>query len=252
MTGTHRRSRRVARSTLPSLIRNATIVTMNDRARHRRGDGVGPRRPDRRVGAEPGGAARHASSTRAAPISCPASSRPTSISARRCSAATPTTCRCSSGCAAASGRWKRRTRPRRCAPRRGSPPPSCCSAARPPRLTMETVHDTDVVFEALDEMGLRAVVGKCMMDSRPRSAGAAAGADARVDRRERRAAQAVGRRARTAGCAPRSRRASPCRARASCSRRSPTLSARDRVDRPHARVRESATRSKSCAGCRAA
>jgi 5-methylthioadenosine/S-adenosylhomocysteine deaminase len=27
------------------------------------------------------------------------------------------------------------------------------------------VHDTDVVFEALDEMGLRAVVGKCMMDS---------------------------------------------------------------------------------------
>src|SRR5258708_660378 len=32
-------------------------------------------------------------------------------------------------------------------------------------LTMETVHDTDVVFEALDGMGLRAVVGKCMMDS---------------------------------------------------------------------------------------
>jgi 5-methylthioadenosine/S-adenosylhomocysteine deaminase len=32
-------------------------------------------------------------------------------------------------------------------------------------LTMETVHDTDVVFEALDQMGLRAVVGKCMMDS---------------------------------------------------------------------------------------
>jgi 5-methylthioadenosine/S-adenosylhomocysteine deaminase len=32
-------------------------------------------------------------------------------------------------------------------------------------LTMETVHDTDVVFEALEGMGLRAVVGKCMMDS---------------------------------------------------------------------------------------
>lgn len=32
-------------------------------------------------------------------------------------------------------------------------------------LTMETVHDTDVVFEALGEMGLRAVIGKCMMDS---------------------------------------------------------------------------------------
>ena len=32
-------------------------------------------------------------------------------------------------------------------------------------LTMETVHDTDAVFEALEEFGLRAVVGKCMMDS---------------------------------------------------------------------------------------
>jgi len=32
-------------------------------------------------------------------------------------------------------------------------------------LTMETVHDTDVVFEALEAFGLRAVVGKCMMDS---------------------------------------------------------------------------------------
>src|SRR5690606_20579162 len=32
-------------------------------------------------------------------------------------------------------------------------------------LTMETVHDTDVVFEALAESGMRAVVGKCMMDA---------------------------------------------------------------------------------------
>ena len=32
-------------------------------------------------------------------------------------------------------------------------------------LTMETVHDTDVVFESLAETGLRAVVGKCMMDA---------------------------------------------------------------------------------------
>ena len=32
-------------------------------------------------------------------------------------------------------------------------------------LTMETVHDTDVVFEALALAGMRAVVGKCMMDS---------------------------------------------------------------------------------------
>ena len=32
-------------------------------------------------------------------------------------------------------------------------------------LTMETVHDTDVVFETLADVGLRATVGKCMMDS---------------------------------------------------------------------------------------
>ena len=32
-------------------------------------------------------------------------------------------------------------------------------------LTMETVHDTDVVFEAVAETGLRAVIGKCMMDA---------------------------------------------------------------------------------------
>jgi 5-methylthioadenosine/S-adenosylhomocysteine deaminase len=32
-------------------------------------------------------------------------------------------------------------------------------------LTMETVHDTDVVFEAVGESGLRATIGKCMMDS---------------------------------------------------------------------------------------
>lgn len=32
-------------------------------------------------------------------------------------------------------------------------------------LTMETVHDTDVVFETLASTGLRATVGKCMMDA---------------------------------------------------------------------------------------
>ena len=32
-------------------------------------------------------------------------------------------------------------------------------------LTMETVHETDVVFETLAQTGLRAVVGKCMMDA---------------------------------------------------------------------------------------
>lgn len=32
-------------------------------------------------------------------------------------------------------------------------------------LTMETVHDTEAVFEAVAETGLRATIGKCMMDS---------------------------------------------------------------------------------------
>jgi 5-methylthioadenosine/S-adenosylhomocysteine deaminase len=32
-------------------------------------------------------------------------------------------------------------------------------------LTMETVHDTDVVFEAVAESGIRATIGKCMMDA---------------------------------------------------------------------------------------
>jgi 5-methylthioadenosine/S-adenosylhomocysteine deaminase len=32
-------------------------------------------------------------------------------------------------------------------------------------LTMETVHDTDVVFETIADTGLRATIGKCMMDS---------------------------------------------------------------------------------------
>jgi 5-methylthioadenosine/S-adenosylhomocysteine deaminase len=31
-------------------------------------------------------------------------------------------------------------------------------------LTMETVHDTDAVFDAVGESGLRATIGKCMMD----------------------------------------------------------------------------------------
>ena len=88
---------------------------------------------------------------------------------------------------------------------------------------METVHDTDVVFEAVAESGLRATIGKCMMDF-----------DAQVPERLQeetrtsideslRDPQALARRAQTAGCAPRSRRASRSRARASCSRRSPPV-----------------------------
>jgi 5-methylthioadenosine/S-adenosylhomocysteine deaminase len=34
-------------------------------------------------------------------------------------------------------------------------------------LTMETVHETDAVFEAATEMGIRATIGKCMMDAPP-------------------------------------------------------------------------------------
>jgi 5-methylthioadenosine/S-adenosylhomocysteine deaminase len=34
-------------------------------------------------------------------------------------------------------------------------------------LTMETVHDTDAVFEAVAESGLRATIGKAMMDAAP-------------------------------------------------------------------------------------
>jgi 5-methylthioadenosine/S-adenosylhomocysteine deaminase len=34
-------------------------------------------------------------------------------------------------------------------------------------LTMETVHDTDAVFEAAAEVGIRATIGKCMMDAPP-------------------------------------------------------------------------------------
>ena len=43
-------------------------------------------------------------------------------------------------------------------------------------LTMETVHDTDVVFEAVAESGMRATIGKCMMDT-------AAGLPARLQER---------------------------------------------------------------------
>jgi 5-methylthioadenosine/S-adenosylhomocysteine deaminase len=34
-------------------------------------------------------------------------------------------------------------------------------------LTMETVHDTEAVFEAVAPTGLRATIGKCMMDAAP-------------------------------------------------------------------------------------
>jgi 5-methylthioadenosine/S-adenosylhomocysteine deaminase len=45
---------------------------------------------------------------------------------------------------------------------------ACCELLRGGTtsiLTMETVHDTDAVFEAVAEAGIRATVGKCMMDA---------------------------------------------------------------------------------------
>ena len=104
-------------------------------------------------------------------------------------------------------------------------PPSCSRSGTTAVLTMETVHDTDVVFEAVGRERPARDDRQVHDGLRRRGAGAAAGGDARVDRRERRAPQALGRRRATAACTPRSRRASPSRARASCSRRSPSLSA---------------------------
>ena len=60
-------------------------------------------------------------------------------------------------------------------------------------LTMETVHDTDAVFEALEPMGLRAVVGKCMMDADAAVPARLMEQTARLDRRERGARQALAR-----------------------------------------------------------
>ena len=58
-------------------------------------------------------------------------------------------------------------------------------------LTMETVHGTDAVFDALVPTGLRAVVGKCLMDVARRRAGAPVAVHARGARREPGAARAV-------------------------------------------------------------
>ncbi len=80
-------------------------------------------------------------------------------------------------------------------------------------LTMETVHDTDVVFEAVAESGLRATIGKCMMDFRRAGAGAPAGRYAALARREPRDSERDGTARPAAGCTPRSPRASRCRAR---------------------------------------
>ena len=98
---------------------------------------------------------------------------------------------------------------------------NCCSTGTTTVLTMETVHDTDAVFEALGRAGPARRHRQVHDGRRRRGAGAAAGTDHAASIDESLAlAQALARRAPTAGCARRSRRASPCRARATCSKRS--------------------------------
>ena len=55
-------------------------------------------------------------------------------------------------------------RPIRCAPRLASPSHELLRTGTTSVLTMETVHDTDAVLETLAETGIRATVGKCLMD----------------------------------------------------------------------------------------
>ena len=101
---------------------------------------------------------------------------------------------------------------------------------------METVHDTDVVFEAAAESGIRATIGKCLMDAAAEDAGAAAGNGARVARRKPRAARSGG----TARGGGRLRAAFAPRFAVSCSRdlleAVAGLSAEAQRPRSHARV----------------
>ena len=111
-------------------------------------------------------------------------------------------------------------------------------------LTMETVHDTDAVFEALEPMGLRAVVGKCMMDADPAVPARLMERTARIDRRERCAGETLARPGQRP--APRRVRTALCRVVLSriargCCGTGTGASAR----RPHACVRESR---RDCAG----
>ena len=117
-------------------------------------------------------------------------------------------------------------------------------------LTMETVHDTDAVFEAVTEMGIRATIGKCMMDAPVPPARRRACRRARSARSMRASIfGGAGMARRTDGSAPRLRRASSCPALARCSSRS----RRCQSANPHSFTRmppSSGTKSISCAGRR--
>ena len=104
-------------------------------------------------------------------------------------------------------------------------------------LTMETVHDTDAVIEATAATGIRATIGKCLMDETTPDAPARLRENGRAALDESLALVApatTGRR--TVASESRSRRASRSRVRGSCSKpsRRPRRTWRDR---PHARVR---------------
>ena len=145
-----------------------------DGRRHRRR--VDRRRAHRRRGPRAGRLARRRRrSTPPAAWCCPASCRRTSICARRSFAVSPTTCRCSPGSRRASGRSKRRTTKAtlRAAARLAAA--ELLLGGTTTVLTMETVHGTDAVFDALVPTGLRAIVGKCLMNVARRRAARGSG-----------------------------------------------------------------------------
>ena len=104
-------------------------------------------------------------------------------------------------------------------------------------LTMETVHDTDAVFEALEPMGLRAVVGKCMMDADRKAPARLIEQTAALDRRKRCSGQAVaGPRQRAAAGGVRATLCAVLLARAARGRRGPL--GQSETAHPHSRVGE--------------
>ena len=201
---------------------SATILTMNDALDDRRRRPVDPRRTDRRgrrrrsvIAPRPGDRRRR----RAGPARLhpdPRAPVPDAVPrARRRPAAADVAAR------RGSGRSKPRTTPASLAASARLAAAELLLGGTTTVLTMETVHDTDAVFEALAPTGLRAVVGKCLMDAAERRTGptARAGRTRRSTRRRR--WRGAGTAPPTAGCRRRSRRASRCRARARCSKARP-------------------------------
>ena len=72
---------------------------------------------------------------------------------------------CSSGCASASGPTRPRSTSAPCAPARGSPCAELLLGGTTAILDMGTVHETDALFDAVAATGMRATIGKAMMDA---------------------------------------------------------------------------------------